>query len=42
MTGLSEEANQLLDHFTGEPFRHRMDRLIASLNYYLETGKMLK
>jgi len=42
MTGLSEDGNRLLDHFTGEPFRQRMDRLIQSLNHYLGTGKMLK
>ena len=42
MTGLSENGNQLLDQFTGEPFRQRMDWLIDSLNRYLKTGEKLK
>ena len=42
MTGLTESGNQLLDHFTGEPFRQRIDWLVESLNHYFKAGEMLK
>jgi len=41
-TGLSEGGNQLLAHFSGEPFNQRMDWLVKSLNHYFKTGEMLK